>query len=138
MGDFLNAALTLPCGAVLKNRIAKAAMTEGLADAHNKPTQSHQNLYRHWSIGGAGLLITGNVMVDRRYLEHPGNVAIEDNSAEKELTLWAQAGEKGVITSGCNLATPGGRRRRLLPLSQWHRQRCLCTHLAKRPDARER
>jgi 2,4-dienoyl-CoA reductase-like NADH-dependent reductase (Old Yellow Enzyme family) len=95
MVDILNEPLTLPCGAVIKNRIAKAAMTEGLADSRNRPTQSHQNLYRRWSIGGAGLIITGNVMVDRRYLEHPGNVAIEDHSLEGELTLWAKSGTVG-------------------------------------------
>ncbi|MEL7487871.1 MAG: NADH:flavin oxidoreductase, partial [Pseudomonadota bacterium] len=65
--------LTLPCGARLKNRIAKAAMTEGLADPLNRATARHATLYRRWAEGGAGLLITGNVMVDRRYLERPGN-----------------------------------------------------------------
>ncbi len=34
----LSAPLTLPCGAVLPNRIAKAAMSEGLADANGHPT----------------------------------------------------------------------------------------------------
>jgi 2,4-dienoyl-CoA reductase-like NADH-dependent reductase (Old Yellow Enzyme family) len=92
MGDLLNEPLNLPCGAVLRNRIAKAAMTEGLADAFNRPTHAHPNLYRRWSKSGAGLLITGNVMVDRRYLEHPGNVAIEDDSSLKELTVWANSG----------------------------------------------
>ena len=60
--------LTLRCGATLPNRLAKAAMTEGLADAEDRATGRHETLYRRWSEGGAGLLITGNVMVDRRYL----------------------------------------------------------------------
>ena len=34
----LATALTLPCGSVIPNRIAKAAMTEGLADADDRPT----------------------------------------------------------------------------------------------------
>lgn len=84
--------LTLPCGAVLKNRIAKAPMTEGLADAWNRATPRHVTLYRTWAEGGSGLLITGNVQVDRRYLERPGNVVIDRNGGEHELRAYAAAG----------------------------------------------
>lgn len=86
--------IKLPCGAVLKNRIAKAAMTEGLADPLNRATARHAALYRRWAEGGAGLLITGNVMVDRRYLERPGNVAIDGpqtEEAREALAVWADA-----------------------------------------------
>ncbi len=69
--------LTLPCGVRLKNRLVKAAMTEGLADAANRATARHDVLYARWAKGGAGLLITGNIQIDRRYLERPGNVAID-------------------------------------------------------------
>ena len=47
-------------------------MTEGLADPNDNATARHVELYGRWSDGGAGLLLTGNVMVDRRYLERPG------------------------------------------------------------------
>ncbi|NMT63510.1 oxidoreductase [Marinobacter orientalis] len=67
--------LKLPCGAILPNRIARAAMTEGLSDDLLRATHRHEMLYRRWSDGGAGLLITGNVMIDHRVLERPGNVA---------------------------------------------------------------
>jgi len=96
----MNQTLTLPCGAVLPNRLCKAAMTEGLADAHLRATKAHAELYGKWSDGGAGLLITGNVQIDRRVLERPGNVAI-DASAPPEaealaaLRRWAQAGTRG-------------------------------------------
>jgi 2,4-dienoyl-CoA reductase-like NADH-dependent reductase (Old Yellow Enzyme family) len=73
--------LTLPCGFRLKNRLVKAAMTEGLADSQNQPTARHNTLYARWARGGAALLITGNIMVDRRYLERPGNVAIDGAQA---------------------------------------------------------
>ena len=79
----LNERLTLPCGASIKNRIAKAAMTEGVADASNQATDRHIRLYERWAQGGAGLLITGNVMVDRRFLERPGNVAIDGQQSPK-------------------------------------------------------
>jgi 2,4-dienoyl-CoA reductase-like NADH-dependent reductase (Old Yellow Enzyme family) len=77
--------LTLPCGVRLKNRLVKAAMTEGLADARNYATARHRTLYARWAKGGAGLLITGNIQVDRRYLERPGNVAIEGAESPEAL-----------------------------------------------------
>jgi 2,4-dienoyl-CoA reductase-like NADH-dependent reductase (Old Yellow Enzyme family) len=90
--------LKLPCGAVLPNRIAKAAMTEGLADADLHATQRHQTLYGRWSDGGAGLLLTGNVMIDRTVLERPGNVAIDPAEAEpagmEQLRAWAREGTR--------------------------------------------
>lgn len=84
--------LRLPCGVVLPNRIAKAAMTEGLAGADDRPNARHARLYRRWAAGGAGLLLTGNVMVDRRWLERPGNVVIEDRRGQAALAEWAKAG----------------------------------------------
>jgi 2,4-dienoyl-CoA reductase-like NADH-dependent reductase (Old Yellow Enzyme family) len=73
----LSEPLTLLCGAVLPNRLAKAAMTERLSDSANRATGRHERLYRMWSEGGAGLLLTGNVQVDRKHLEAAGNVAID-------------------------------------------------------------
>ena len=90
--EILHQPLTLPCGAALKNRLAKAAMTEGLADAANNPTMAHQRLYQRWARGGAALLLTGNVQVDRRYLERPGNIVIEDRQAMEALRALATAG----------------------------------------------
>jgi 2,4-dienoyl-CoA reductase-like NADH-dependent reductase (Old Yellow Enzyme family) len=90
----LNAPLTLPCGAVLPNRLAKAAMTERLGDAANRATDLHARLYRLWSEGGAGLLLTGNVQIDRQHLEAAGNVAIdgtEDAAARAALGRFAAA-----------------------------------------------
>ncbi len=90
--------LTLPCGAVLKNRLVKAAMTEGLADEMNRATPELATLYRRWALGGAGMLLTGNVQVDRRYMERPGNVAIDgpqSNEAIAALKKYAQAGTAG-------------------------------------------
>jgi len=84
--------LVLPCGTSLKNRIAKSALTEGLADGNNRATSAHQTLYRRWSEGGAGIIITGNVQVDRRYLERPGNIAIDNNGGLDELAAMAEAG----------------------------------------------
>jgi 2,4-dienoyl-CoA reductase-like NADH-dependent reductase (Old Yellow Enzyme family) len=90
--DPLAQPLKLPCGAVLPNRLCKAAMTEGLADPMLRATPRHERLYRRWSEGGTGLLLTGNVQVDRFCLERPGNVAIAGNGGFEQLKAFAKAG----------------------------------------------
>lgn len=95
MSDLLAAPLRLPCGAVLPNRLAKAAMTEGLADPMLHATPRHDRLYRQWSEGGTGLLLTGNVQIDRYCLERPGNVAIAGIGGLEQLASWAKAGTVG-------------------------------------------
>jgi 2,4-dienoyl-CoA reductase-like NADH-dependent reductase (Old Yellow Enzyme family) len=83
----LGQSLALPCGLVLPNRLAKAAMTEGLADAYGRPTDKLCRLYEKWSDGGVGLLVTGNVQVDRRYVERPGNVSIDGPQSEEQIDM---------------------------------------------------
>lgn len=87
--------LSLPCGVTIANRLCKAALTEGMADEMNRATVRHERLYRAWSEGGAGLVITGNVQVDRRYLERPGNVVIDGNGGLDALARYAAAGTLG-------------------------------------------
>jgi 2,4-dienoyl-CoA reductase-like NADH-dependent reductase (Old Yellow Enzyme family) len=94
----LNQPFTLPCGVTLPNRLCKAAMTEGVADSRLHATRRHATLYRRWAEGGAGVLITGNVLIDRNVLERPGNVAIDPAPASGNpegmdaLKAWARAG----------------------------------------------
>ena len=93
----LSNALTLPCGAVLSNRLCKAAMTEGLATVDGRPTDALTRLYGVWSDGGAGLLLSGNVQIDADHLERPGNVVIdgEPNDAMcQQLQAWTTAGTR--------------------------------------------
>lgn len=87
----LNRPLTLPNGAVLRNRLAKAAMSETLGTYDNRPTMDLVRLYQRWAASGLGLIITGNVMIDRRALGEPGNVVVEDESDLPILRQWAQA-----------------------------------------------
>ena len=103
----LNSPLNLPCGRTLPNRIAKAAMTEGLADNRDRPTSALNNLYRRWSKGGAGLLISGNVMIDRRYLERGGNMVLENNHALEKYTALAREGQAGGNAFWVQLNHPG-------------------------------
>lgn len=75
-----------------KNRFYKASMSETLGNRYNSPTKNIVNLYSRWSNGGSGILMTGNVMVDRNALGEPGNIVIED---ERDITLlknWAKVG----------------------------------------------
>lgn len=76
----LDEPITLPSGLRLPHRVVKAAMTENLADADNQPTGAHERLYRRWADGAAGgLLVTGNLMVDRRYLERSRNIVADSH-----------------------------------------------------------
>lgn len=81
----------------MKNRLCKAAMTEGVADAHNRATDRHVTLYRRWAEGGAGILLTGNVQVDRRYLERAGNIVIDRRQDEAQLAALEAVAEAGTI-----------------------------------------
>ena len=92
--------LSLP-SEIIRNRIVKAAMTEGLADAQGRATPALERLYRLWGAGGAGLLISGNVVVDMDHREKPGNVVItpaidaESRAALKRVTQAARADGAG-------------------------------------------
>lgn len=89
---------TLPNGQAFTNRIAKAAMTEGLAGKDGLPTPAHETLYRRWAHGGCGLLITGNVIIDRQHLERPGNVIVDgplSPDARDSWARWAAAATEG-------------------------------------------
>ncbi len=94
MDNVLAQPLTLPCGAVIPNRLAKAAMTEGLATPQGVPTPELERLYGLWSDGGSGMLLSGNIQVDADHLERPGNVVVDrepDAAMQAALARWAQA-----------------------------------------------
>jgi len=100
--EILKTPLQLPCGVVLKNRLAKAAMTEGLAGPDGLPDERHARLYRTWAESGVGLLITGNVMVDGNHLERPGNVIVDRAFEPRErasFKAWADAAS----ADGCQM-----------------------------------
>ncbi len=89
--NLLSQTLRLPNGSVLRNRLAKASMSEALATYANRPTAKLVELYRRWAASGIGLLVTGNVMIDHRALGEPGNVVIEDETDLPLLRQWAAA-----------------------------------------------
>ena len=113
----LSTPLTLPCGVTLPNRLAKAAMSELLADPQNRATPAHQRLYGIWAKGGPGMLLTGNVQIDYRHLEHPGNVVIQgaqDTGRLTALKAWSGAAKREGAQIWMQLAHAGRQTHRLV------------------------
>ena len=75
--NLLNQPLRLPNGTVLRNRLAKAAMSATLGTSDNRPTPALVQLYRRWAGAGLGLIHTGHVTTDRPHPGAPGNAAID-------------------------------------------------------------
>ena len=107
MTSLLHEPLTLPCGQVLPNRFMKSALSEALGDPAHAPTEKLERLFMTWSEGGYGLIVTGNVMVDRRHLGEAGNVAVEDDRHLDELRRWAKSTQDGGVPIWMQINHPG-------------------------------
>ena len=117
--DRLYQPLSLPCGVVLKNRLAKAAMSDSLGDGEGNPTDEQMRLYQRWAGGGAGLAIIGEVAVNPAFAEKPGNLVLGPKAfgkrfeqlahkgAENGSQLWLQLGNAGALTHP-PIGTPKG------------------------------
>jgi 2,4-dienoyl-CoA reductase-like NADH-dependent reductase (Old Yellow Enzyme family) len=103
----LNQPFTLPNGSIIKNRLAKSAMSEALGTTDNHVTPSLAHLYQRWAEGGIGLCITGNVMVDQRALGEPNNVVIEDERDLDLIKAWAKAGTQNNTQLWMQINHPG-------------------------------
>jgi 2,4-dienoyl-CoA reductase-like NADH-dependent reductase (Old Yellow Enzyme family) len=99
--------LELRSGPVLGNRIAKAAMEEGMAGRGQLPGQRLTSLYRRWGAGGAGLLITGNVMVHAGALTGPAGVVLDNRAPLEPFAQWAAAGKAGGAAMWMQISHPG-------------------------------
>lgn len=82
-------------------------MSEALGTLDNRVTPALATLYARWAEGRVGLVITGNVMVDRAHLGEPGNVALEDARDMELLREWAAAGSRGGTQLWMQLNHPG-------------------------------
>jgi len=105
--DVLAQTLKLRNGVVLKNRLVKSAMSEALGTTDNRPTARLERLYGAWADGGIGLCITGNVMIDRRAIGEPNNVAVEDERDLELLRRWAAAGTHNGTALWMQINHPG-------------------------------
>lgn len=91
MNSALFAPLTLPNGSTLPNRIGKSAMAENMAAQGQLPDERFARLYQRFADGGAGLIITGNVMVDANGVSTAGDVVLTQNSPIAPFQAWAKA-----------------------------------------------
>ncbi|WP_372943368.1 NADH:flavin oxidoreductase/NADH oxidase family protein [Shewanella sp.] len=107
MANSLFSSYTLPNGSIIPNRIAKAAMEENLANAKQQPNSALFALYDAWAKGGVGLMITGNVMVDRYAMTGPGGVALEVDSDLAPFTQWASIAKQNNARVWMQLNHPG-------------------------------
>lgn len=111
--------LALPNGTVLPNRIAKAAMEEGLAVDGQLPGEEIVRLYSAWSAGGAGLLITGNVMVHDAALTGPSGIVLDDRQPLAPFELWANAAKSGGAKVWMQISHPGRQVQANMPGVAW-------------------
>lgn len=105
--DIIAQSFQLPNGRIIKNRLFKSAMSEGQGTKTGAPKPELINLYEVWAQGGIGICVTGNVMIDKRYLGEPGNVFIEDESNLETLKKWATAATKNNTDCWVQLNHPG-------------------------------
>jgi 2,4-dienoyl-CoA reductase-like NADH-dependent reductase (Old Yellow Enzyme family) len=106
----LQRTLELPCGAVLKNRLAKSPMSDSLGDGQGGPTEAQIRLYERWAEGGVALSFIGEVQGDPRFPEKPGNLVLGADSNQSLFQslssralidgahLWAQIGHAGALS----------------------------------------
>lgn len=107
MSESVFSPLTLPNGTILPNRIAKAAMEENMAEEGHLPGSAICNLYKTWSNGGCGLLITGNVMVDHRAMTGPGGIVLEEGTPLDPFKQWAKAAKENNTHVWMQINHPG-------------------------------
>jgi 2,4-dienoyl-CoA reductase-like NADH-dependent reductase (Old Yellow Enzyme family) len=99
--------ITLPCGQILKNRAVKAAMEENMADAAHYPSSALKKLYAAWARGDVGLIISGNVMIDKLAMTGPGGVVLEKDTPLEAFADWAQAAKQNNCKAILQINHPG-------------------------------
>ncbi|KAJ3312591.1 hypothetical protein HDV04_002908 [Boothiomyces sp. JEL0838] len=84
MENAIKEQLKFNCGKIVRNRIVKAATSECYAEPGiNAPNGLHFTLYNTWANGGAGMIITGNILVDSHCIENTRNVILTLDNYEK-------------------------------------------------------
>jgi 2,4-dienoyl-CoA reductase-like NADH-dependent reductase (Old Yellow Enzyme family) len=119
MSNELFSELVLRSGARLRNRIAKAAMEEGMAGSSQLPDERLVALYRRWGTGGAGVLITGNVMVHAEALTGPGGIVLDDRAPLEPFVRWAEAGKARGAAMWMQISHPGRQVQARMPGVVW-------------------
>jgi len=105
--SILKKEMVLPNGSILSNRIAKSAMSENLSNKYHEPTQLLVSVYKKWAQSGAGLLITGNIMIDSNAIGEPRNVVVENRNNIDILKEWAASVENTNTQLWAQINHPG-------------------------------
>lgn len=91
-------------------------MEENMADQASGlgqvPGERLVNLYKAWAKGGAGMIITGNVMVDPTAVTGPGGIVLQhgtldDEAVRQRFQTWAAAGKSGGASLIMQISHPG-------------------------------
>jgi len=53
-----------------------------------QPSGKFDNVYSEWGSGGWGAILTGNVMVDERFLGSPGDLVIQSDASKRPVEKW--------------------------------------------------
>lgn len=135
----LSSSFQLPCGATIRNRLAKSALSEAIAEPNGRPSEKLFRVYEQWGKSGAGILMTGNVMVDKDHLVNANAMIAEDDEFLAEFTtladkaqangaqLWMQVNHPGrqapvdldqAPVSPSNVQMPGKRYLQPRPLTE--------------------
>jgi 2,4-dienoyl-CoA reductase-like NADH-dependent reductase (Old Yellow Enzyme family) len=94
-------------------------MEENMAGDSQLPDERLISLYRRWGAGGAGLLITGNVMVHAEALTGPGGVVADERAPLDPFSRWAEAGKSGGATMWMQINHPGRQVQTRMPGVVW-------------------
>ena len=90
-----------------------------MAGSGQLPDERLISLYRRWGAGGAGLLITGNVMVHAEALTGPGGVVLDEQAPLDPFVRWAEAGKAGGAAMWMQISHPGRQVRTEMPGVVW-------------------
>lgn len=99
--------ITLKNGHTIKNRMFKSAMSEQLGLPSRDPSEALVTLYKKWADGGCGLLVSGNIMVDRKHLGEPRNVVLDEESDLDAFSEWTAAASGNNTEFWAQLNHPG-------------------------------
>ncbi|KAI1613769.1 hypothetical protein EDD36DRAFT_451746 [Exophiala viscosa] len=111
--ETLSQPVTLPCGLTLPNRLIKCPMQETCAEPpyFDPPVEKFRTLYKTWGSAQYGMLLTGQVQVDLRFLSVAGDVTTRRESL-LEPTIskwkeWAKIGQANGTPVVVQVAHPG-------------------------------
>ena len=90
-----------------------------MCDADHAPSDELLRMYKAWADGGAGLLLTGNVMVDGRGMTGPGGVVLEDDRNLERFKQWAQVSRSGGAQAWMQISHPGRQMMAALGQETW-------------------